>query len=271
MKYYVSTISDVVTAERDDGWENLSYIERTAPLAAANSLGIEIAEFCITSNMDETFADVLPHVEACAAAVADKTLHAPYNELLPMAIDRKVAAVAYERYDESWRYCLRFGAKKLIVHANYYSDMYYSSWFTQRQSEFWRRFLGEHGEDIVVCLENVMELEPDEILEVIEKVKDPRLKMCLDVGHANLTELPPIEWLRRSALAVSHYHIHNNNGAPKEGRRSWGDKHAALDNGNIDMLALLREAEKLSPEATAAIESYEPERSVSWLKEQGII
>ena len=60
MKYYISTISDVVDEADDNGWETISYVERTAPLAAENGLGIEIAEFCISENMDDKFEEVLP-------------------------------------------------------------------------------------------------------------------------------------------------------------------------------------------------------------------
>ena len=115
------------------------------------------------------------------------------------------------------------------------------------------------------------EKDPDLILGILKGVEDPRLRMCLDVGHANLSDTEPIEWLRRCAPYISHYHIHNNFGAPKEGRRSWGDRHLALGNGNIDMKALLDLAEELTPDATAAIESYAPEDCVEWLKENGFI
>ena len=271
MRYMISTITDVVTNERDDGWEDLSYIDRTAPLAAANGLGLEIAEFCITSNMDATFGEVLPHVESCAAAVKDKVIHAPYNELLPMAIDPKVAAVAKDRYDRTWEYCLRFGAGKMVVHANYYEEMYFSSWFIQRQADFWKRFLDGHPEDITVCIENVMETSPDAILGVLSEVDDPRMRMCLDVGHANLTDIPPADWLKACSGYISHYHLHNNDGPPASGRRSWGDRHAALGKGSIDMYGLLKTAEELTPGATAAVESYDPESSVEWLREKGFI
>ena len=271
MKYYVSTIADVVCEEADGDWEKLTYIDRTRPLCVENGLGIEIAEFCITDNMENSFDDVLPHVEECAAAVRLKTLHAPYNELLPQAIDQKVVAVAYDRYDKTWEYCLRFGASKMIVHANYIEDLYYSGWFVNRHVEFWKRFLGEHPEDVIICLENVMEQQPDLLQEIIKKVDDPRFKMCLDVGHANLSSMAPIDWLRVSAPYISHYHIHNNDGPAGLPRRNMGDKHAALDKGIIDMLTLLRTAEQLTPEATAAIESYEPEACVRWLRDKGLL
>ncbi len=271
MKYYISTISDVVDEADDNGWETISYVERTAPLAAENGLGIEIAEFCISENMDDKFDEVLPHVEKSIAVVKDRTLHAPYNELFPMAIDRKVAAVAWDRYDKTVDYCVRFGAPKMIVHANFYEEIYYSSWFTAKHVEFWKKFLAEHPQDITICLENVTENDPELLLGILRGVDDTRFRLCLDVGHANLSPIAPIEWLRLCAPYISHYHLHNNHGAPKEGRRSWGDRHLALGDGSIDMKALLDLAEELTPDATAAIESYDPEGSVQWLRDNGFI
>ncbi len=271
MKYYISTISDVTEEVDDSGWEKINYVKRTAPLAKANGLGLEIAEFCISENMDLKFNDVLPHVEYNASMAEEKTIHAPYNELFPQAIDPLVAEVAYKRYIQTLDYCKRFGAKKMIVHANYIESLYFSVWFVQRHIDFWKRLLAERDDDITICIENVMEMTPDDILAIIKGVDDPRLKMCLDVGHANLTDIPPAEWLKTCAPYISHYHIHNNFGAPKEGKRSWGDRHLALGNGIIDMKALLTLAEELTPNATAAIESYEPEASVEWLKENGFI
>ena len=271
MKYYVSTIADVVCEEADGDWEKLSYIDRTAPLAAANRLGLELAEFCISDNMDNSFEDVLPHVLKNMEATPDRVLHAPYNELFPMAIEPLVVDVAYRRYAQTLEYCRRFGASKMIVHANYDENLYFPQWFINRHIDFWKKFLAEHDDDITICVENVKEEDPELILGILRGVDDPRLKMCLDVGHANLSSIAPTDWLRTCASFISHYHIHNNFGAPKEGRRSWGDRHLALGNGNIDMKALLTLAEELTPDATAAIESYDPESSVQWLKDNGFI
>ena len=271
MKYYISTIADVICEEGDGDWEKLGYADRTAPLAAANGLGLEIAEFCISDNMDNEFETVLPHVLKNIAAVPDRTLHAPYNELFPQAIEPLIVEVAYKRYEQTLGYCKRFGAPKMIVHANYDESLYFTNWFVNRHIDFWKRFLSEHDDAIEICVENVQEDDPELILGILRGVGDPRLKMCLDVGHANLSPIAPIDWVRICAPFVSHYHIHNNFGAANISRRSLGDRHLALGNGNIDMKALLTLAEKLTPNATAAIESYDPESSVQWLKDNGFI
>ena len=44
MKYYVSSITDVISEEADGDWEKLTYVDRTAELVSANGLGIELAD-----------------------------------------------------------------------------------------------------------------------------------------------------------------------------------------------------------------------------------
>ena len=131
--------------------------------------------------------------------------------------------------------------------------------------------MSEHDGDIVICVENVAEQDPELITGIIKGVDDPRLRMCLDLGHANLSGIEPIEWVRACAPYVDHYHIHNNFGAPQEGKRSWGDRLLGLGNGIIDMKALLDLAEELTPDATTAIKNYETEASVQWLKDHGFL
>ena len=271
MKYYLSTIADVIEETPNNKWEKLVYLDKTAPIAAANGLGIELAEFCISENMDNKYEEILPHVLKNAEASSDKTLLAPYNEIFPMAIDPLLVEVAYKRYEQSLEYCRRFGASKMIVHSNYVEDLYYPEWFVSRNIDFWKRFLAEHDDDVVICMKNVREEDPELILGILRGVDDRRLRMCLDVGHANLTAREPVDWIKTCAPYISHYHIHNNFGAPTVGRKSISDMHLGLGNGNMDMKGILTLAEELTPHATAAIESEDLEDSVAWLKTNGFI
>ena len=213
MRYYVSSITDVISEEADGDWEKLTYVDRTAELVSANGLGIELAEFCISDNMDNSYEDVLPHVLKNCEASPDRTLHAPYNELFPMAIEPLVVEVAYKRYVQTLDYCKRFGAKKMIVHANYTEALYFPNWFIKRHIDFWKRFLAENDlGDVVICVENVQEEDPDLILGILKGVEDPRLRMCLDVGHANLSDTEPIEWECRAeqGYILANWHGQHN-------------------------------------------------------------
>ena len=72
-----------------------------ASVAREYGLGLEIAEYCTAWNMDEKFADVDPVVKKKLEGISRSTLHAPYNELFPCAIDKKARALAAERYRQA--------------------------------------------------------------------------------------------------------------------------------------------------------------------------
>lgn len=273
LKYYLSTIADV-----DYGWneeeesEIIHYVHHTGPVAKDFGLGLELAEFCISDNCENP-AQIMEFFEANARDYTkDLVFHAPYNELIPHAIEPLVAKVAYDRYSQAYDMCEKYGCTKMIVHPNYIPTMYYESWFVPKQVEFWTKFLEEHPGKCIITLENVMEDHPSLIKDIVAKADNPRLRMCLDVGHANLHPVKPMDWIKECCEYISHMHIHNNNGPVTEGNASLGDKHRALGDGIMDMEALLRTADELCPEGlTAAVESYAIEDSCSWLKEHDFI
>lgn len=98
----------------------------------------------------------------------------------------------------------------------------------------------------------------------IRSVGNPRLRLCLDVGHVNAySKMPVMHWLELCASDISHFHIHNNDG-------SW-DTHNSLNQGSIPIKELLQKAEILCPEATVTLELMEAEESVNWLRENNLI
>lgn len=270
MKYLLSTIADV-DFDPDSGDGKIYYVERTSAAALEYGIGMELAEFCISDNLDDGITRILPHFEKNRKLASTAVLHAPYNELYPHAIDGHAAAVARERYDFTWELCKKYGIDKIVVHPNYVPSLYYPEWFTARQVEFWSEFFRDHTENITVCLENVMEPYPELITDIIDKAGDKRLRMCLDAGHANLTKISPEQWLEKCSEYISHYHIHNNNGPADDERPGIGDTHSAPGNGTIDMRQFLEKAEKLTPDATAAIECMDVSKSALWLKNNGLI
>ena len=270
MKYLLSTIADVDFKPVNET-EEICYVRNTFPVANKYGLGLELAEFCISDNMGATYNDVIDHFEYNRSNAAYVVLHAPYNELMPHAIDQMVVDVARKRYEWTLQLCKKYDIKKIVVHANYVHSLYYPQWFVARQIAFWKDFLYKHDDQVTICIENVMEPNADMLIDIIKAVDDPRLKMCLDVGHANLMQESPIEWLKKSYQYIDHYHIHNNKGPVEFDRPSLGDTHSALSDGIIDMKALLDLAEELTPNATASVESYAIEESAMWLKENGYI
>ncbi|MDD5920531.1 MAG: TIM barrel protein [Oscillospiraceae bacterium] len=243
-----------------DQWY-LSTIDGTAQnVAKKYGLGLEIAEYCTAWNMDERFSETDAAVRQKIQGISRLVFHAPFNELFPCAIDPKARALAAERYRQAIALAQGYGASKIIIHGGYNPRLYYPVWYTEQSVLFWRDFLKDDP-GLEIVLENVFEEEPEMLLEIVRGVDDPRLRLCLDVGHVNAySELPAQLWLERCAPWLSHFHIHNNDG-------SW-DTHSQLFEGTIHMSAVLQSIDALCPGATVTLELTDPEPSVIWLKEQ---
>ena len=187
------------------------------------------------------------------------TLHAPFNELFPCAIDPKARELARSRYLQSFDLAKRYSAEKVVIHGGYNPWLYFPVWYKEQSIAFWKDFVHQIPDGITVCLENVLEERPEMLLEIVEGVHDPRLRLCLDVGHGNAySKVDVMEWLRMWAPYLAHFHIHNND-------TTW-DTHSALDEGTIPMEDFLNQADKLCPEATFTLELPEAERSCAWLE-----
>ena len=229
-------------------------------LAQQYGFGLEIAEYCTAWNMDEKFEEVHPKVQEEITGISRRILHVPFNELFPCAIDKKARALASQRYQQAIGLAKQYGATKVVIHGGYNPWIYYPVWYVEESIKFWKAFL-EEDPGVQIVLENVLETEPQWLLDIVKGVDDPRLRLCLDVGHVNAySKIPVMNWLKEWAPYLSHFHIHNNDG-------SW-DTHSALDCGTIPMRELLTMAEELCPDATVTLELMEAEASVRWLLEE---
>ena len=159
----------------------------TDAVQAAKEFGVklEIAEYCTAWNMDEKFGGVDQVVRKKLDGISQSVLHAPFNELFPCAIDKKARALAAERYRQAIELAKRYGSTKVIIHGGYNPWIYYPVWYVEQSILFWKEFLKEDP-GVEIVLENVLETEPQWLLDIAKGVDDPRLKLCLDIGHVYL-------------------------------------------------------------------------------------
>ena len=243
----------------------LSTIDPNAHLTAKKyGLGVEIAEYCTAWNMDEKFSETDPQVRQKLQGMEKKLLHGPFNELFPCAIDPMIRDIARIRYRQAIALAASYGIKKVIIHGGYNPRLYYPIWYTEQSVVFWKEFIREVPEDVTILLENVMEEEIPMFLTILQQVDDPRLRMCLDVGHVNAYSVSSsLEWVEQCAPYIRHFHMHNNQGD--------FDTHNDLWDGTIPMETLLNAAAQLCPQATMTLELMDSEPSVKWLLDRGFL
>ena len=233
------------------------------PMAKEYGIHLEIAEYCTAWNMDEKFGGVDQVVRKKLDGISQSVLHAPFNELFPCAIDKKARELAADRYRQAIELAKRYGSTKVIIHGGYNPWIYYPVWYVEQSILFWKEFLKEDP-GVEIVLENVLETDPQWLLDIVKGVGDPRLKLCLDIGHVNAySKIPVMDWLENWAPYLSHFHIHNND-------TSW-DSHSPLTEGSIPMKELLEKASLLCANATFTVELMEAEASVRWMADNGLI
>ena len=233
----------------------LSTIDKNAGKTARKyGLGLEIADFCTAMNMDTLFDVVRPTVEQQLESVHNRLFHCPFNELFPCAIDPLARELAKQRFLQAGALAQGYGARKIIFHGGYHPNVYFPCWYTQQSVSFWKELL-ELLPGLEICVENVLESDPQWLEELASGVDSPRLRLCLDVGHCNVySQIPVDDWLQRLAPWISHFHIHNND-------RSF-DTHSPLWEGSIPMHEFLICAQQLCPEATFTLEVTDGEGAV---------
>lgn len=246
MKFFLSTIgADSASAARKHG------------------LGLEIAEFCTASNMEEGFPQWDARVREELEGVPGRIFHAPFNELFPCAVDPRARELASFRYRQAIRLAKAYGVEKVVIHGGFQPFLYYPVWYVEQSIAFWKNFLKEDP-GVEIVLENVLEPEPEMLRDLAAGVNHPGFRLCLDVGHVNAYAKGGImAWMEYLRPWLSHFHLHNNDGT--------GDTHSPLMTGTIPMKQLLTQVRKDCPNATCTLELQETEPSVLWLKEQNFI
>lgn len=228
-------------------------------------LGIELDHFCMAENLDgyrrgETISEISSLVDEVKPR--GLILHAPFNELFPAAVDPKARQLAMERLGQAADAAKELGARKMVVHSGYMPHVYFKDWHKERSVEFWNRFMEDRGIDIVI--ENVLEDEPYMMLDMMEKMGNDRIRLCLDTGHALcVSKVPVLEWVDVLSPYIGHLHIHNNDGK--------SDKHASLDDGILEMEDILERVTKRCGDVSITVEARDDVSSLNWLVHKGYL
>ena len=229
--------------------------------ASRFGLGLEIDEFCTAANFDADF-DRWDGVARAHLAHSDRfVFHAPFAELCPCAIDPMVRDVTMRRFRQTAALSRAYGIRRIVVHSGFIPHVYYPVWFVKQSARFFRALLDAEPE-VAICVENVLDDDPAPLMDLADAVDDPRLGLCLDVGHANaVSKIPVRQWLKRLAPRLMHLHLHDNDGA--------ADLHQIPGDGSLGFPGLMDEIEAAAPKATLTFECMDGAGCARRLAEYG--
>lgn len=204
-------------------------------------------------------------VDRASSALADAglgvTVHAPFFDLNPGAIEPYVFEATAIRFRQTMATASRLGAQTIVFHPGYeywkYGGM--DELWIDASLQFWPPII-ELAEEyqIDLALENIFETHPGTLVELLERIDSPRLGHCFDVGHWRLfSDTSLADWFAALGNRINHLHLHDNTGA--------GDEHRPVGEGDINFDDLFSLVKQLPQRPTMTLEAHtleEMERSL---------
>ena len=164
------------------------------------------------------------------------TVHGPFMDLSPGAIDDVVRGASVERYRQAIKAAFYLGATSIVLHAGYDDRRYDDDqglWLSQSLKTWPDVISVARDAGIVIAAENIFETSPEPLKRLVEAVDSPTFGICLDVGHLNIfSKASTVDWLSKLGIYIKEFHLHDNHGG--------SDEHLAVGHGTIDFDELFR-------------------------------
>jgi len=187
------------------------------------------------------------------------SLHSPFMDLSPGAVDKKVREATVLRFNQVLDVAEVLKPSCIVFHSGYEKWKYGLSidlWL-EKSLETWMP-LNERARalGVKIAIENIFEDNPANLTRLMEEMDSGNFGICFDTGHCNLFSKVPLgEWLDNLGAYMIELHLHDNDGS--------ADQHLPPGDGTFDFMALLRSL-KHKP-VIHTIEAHSPERVLTSL------
>ena len=180
------------------------------------------------------------------------TFHGSFMDLSPGGMDEKIVEVTRHRFRQVMDLASVFHPEVVVFHSGY------DRWRFNGNVDLWLSTslatwepLTELAEQCNTCiaLENIFDHSPENLIQLLEKIDSPRLRLCFDIGHWWIfSKISLREWLSLWAPYIVEFHIHDNN------RES--DQHLPPGEGEINFQEFSQLVEELSLSAIITLEPH---------------
>ena len=190
------------------------------------------------------------------------TFHAPFMDLRPGAVDKKIRQASIERLLQVFDLVPFFQPRCIVCHPSF-DDRYYVSteqeWL-ENSIDTWGKFLALAEEmETVIALENVYEKTPDHLGRLFRKIEGPNLVFCFDTGHFNVFSDRRLEaWMAELGPHLGQLHLHDNT--------STADEHLPVGEGNFPFRKLFEMIRKEGIQPIVTLEPHTEENLWKTLK-----
>ncbi|HTG00422.1 MAG TPA: sugar phosphate isomerase/epimerase [Nitrospirota bacterium] len=181
------------------------------------------------------------------------TLHAPFMDLNPGAVDSMVRSVTQVRFRQLLNAAAIFKPRAAVFHAAYDRWRYAgrTDVWLENSVATWTQVMETAAKTgLRVAVENVFDEQPDALRLLIEKINSPDFGFCFDTGHCNLfSRVPLARWFEALGKHLIEVHLHDNDGT--------SDAHWAMGRGSVDFEAFFSLLHAHAPKPVYTIEAHD--------------
>jgi sugar phosphate isomerase/epimerase len=193
--------------------------------------------------------------QTLAATGVRPTVHAPFFDLNPGALDPLIRQVTFQRLSQALSVAGQLHARLVVVHPGVDKWRYPNldqAWLSQAMAFFPPLIEQAAACDCRLALENIYEESPATLIQLVEGIGSEWFGHCFDAGHWHLFGRQPMAgWLDALGEKLFHLHLHDNHGR--------SDEHLPVGEGTIDFSPLQEKLRRLDPLPSITLEAHSPE------------
>jgi sugar phosphate isomerase/epimerase len=232
------------------------------PFIKGNRLNLEI--YFPSSSLDSLHPGDIERLKEMLDHRPSLSIHAPFMDMSPGAVDEKVRAVTIERFSHILEIAGILSPEAVVFHSGYEKWRYahrVDIWL-EGSLLTWKPMIEKAARlGIKIAIENIFEDEPHNLHSLMKELHSEHFGICFDTGHCNLFSKVPLEdWLKSLGPYLFELHLHDNDKS--------SDQHLPIGDGTFDFKALFSLLK--GKECLHTIEAHNPEnvmKSMQKLKE----
>ena len=185
------------------------------------------------------------------SALADEEQHRMYR-------------LSARRCEESCEAALEIGAENIVFHSSalpFLGGLYLDVW-AERCAAFFEELAEKYS--LRIFIENSQAVSPKPLRMMMDRISNPGIGVCLDIGHVNYTPVPLETWMDTLWDRIGYFHLSDNNGVY--------DDHLPIGEGTVDWEKADRLWKQLNRKVPLTLEVGGPDgvrKSLAFLKGHG--
>ena len=193
-----------------------------------------------------------------------ESLHGCYIDVNPASGDLLFQELSRLRIKESCDIASYLNADSVVIHSScavFLRGAYLDHW-AGVSAEYFEEIAEEYSLNFYI--ENSMDIDTMPIMELMKRVKNPRIGVCLDLGHVNYSRDPVEKWFDDLGEHIGYIHLSDNMGRY--------DDHLPLGDGTVDWDRASRLSRELGKKLIFTLETgslENTEKSLGFLKDHG--